>query len=152
MSLQQDIKEQMKDAMRAKDAVRLSTLRGLISAFTNELVAQKKTPQDALSDSDALAVIKRAVKQRKDSISQFESAGRGELAEGEKAELAVLMEYVPETMSQEDIEKIARAKMDELGVTDKSKMGVLMGALMKELGGKADGGDVKEVVSKLFAE
>lgn len=152
MSLQQTIKEQMKEAMRAKDSVRLSTLRGLISAFTNELVAQKKTPQDELSDADALTVIKRAVKQRKDSIAQFEGAGRSELADSEKAELAVLSEYLPETMSQEEIKKIAETKKEELGITDKSKMGMLMGALMKDLGDKADGGDVKEVVSKLFTE
>jgi len=152
MSLQQTIKEQMKDAMRAKDSVRVSTLRGLMSAFTNELVAQKKTPQDELSDQDVLTVIKRAVKQRKDSISQFESAGRSELAESEKAELTILSDYLPETMSLEDIKAIAVKKKAELDITDKGKMGMLIGALVKELGDKADGGDVKTVVNELFTE
>lgn len=150
MSLQTDIKEQMKTAMKEKNAERLSTLRGLIAAFTNELVNLGKTPQDELSDDEVLAVIKRAAKQRKDSIEQFKNAGRDDLATPEEAELAILDEFLPTLMSQEEIKPIAKAKMQELGVTDKSKMGILIGALMKELNGKADGADVKAVVEGLL--
>ena len=135
----------------AKDEVRLRTVRGLLSAFVNELVAKKMKPDEMLSDSDALAVIKRGVKQRKDSIEQFERGGRTDLAESEQAELAVLGKYLPETMSREQIRPIAEAKMKQLDITDKSKMGMLMGALSKELAGKAEGSDIKVVVDELLA-
>lgn len=150
MSLHTDIKGQLKEAMKAKDEVRLRTVRGMLTSFTNELVATGKKPQDELDDASVLNVIKRLTKQRKDSITQFEAAGRQELADAEKAELAVLESYLPQMMSQEEIEPIAKAKLAEMGVTDKSKMGVAIGAVMKELGGKADGGDVKAVVERLL--
>ncbi len=151
MTIQTDIKEQMKEAMKAKDTVKLGVVRGLSSAFTNELVKLGKMPQDELSDEDALAVIRRAVKQRKDSIEQFVSGGRPELAEDEKAELAILETYLPAMMSKEDVMTIAKAKMAEMGAVDKSKAGMFMGALMKDLKGKADGDVVKEVVDSLIS-
>jgi hypothetical protein len=150
MSLQTDIKDQMKDAMKAKDQVRLTVLRGISSAFTNELVAKKMTPQDELPDEDAMAVIKRLAKQRKDSIQQFTEAGRDELAENEQAELAVLEDFLPAMMSQDEIRPIAEAKKADLGVEDASGAGRLVGAVMGELKGQADGGDVKAVVDSLF--
>lgn len=150
MSLHEQIKGEVKEAMKAKDAVRLSVVRNMISAFTNELVATGKTPQDMLDDAGVLKVIKRLANQRKDSVEQFEKGGRPELAEGEKAELAVLEKYLPTLMSRDEIKKIALAKKEALGVTDKSKAGQLTGAIMKELAGKADGKDVKEVVEALF--
>lgn len=151
MSLHEDIKNELKDALRTKDEVRLRTIRGMLTAFTNEAVANGKTPKDMLDDDAVLSVIKRLAKQRKDSIEQFEKGGRADLASIEKDELKVLETYLPQMMSQEEIEPIVKAKMEELGVTDKSKMGVLMGAVMKECAGKADGGDVKAVVEKLLA-
>jgi uncharacterized protein YqeY len=150
MSLQIDIKEKQKEAMKAKDAVRLSVLRNISSSVTNELVSKGKTPQDELPDEDVLAVIKRLAKQRKDSIEQFEKGGREDLAEVEKAELVVLEEFLPEMMTQDAILPIAEAKKAEMGIDDASKKGMLMGALMKDLAGKADGGDVKAVVDSLF--
>jgi len=150
MSLQIDIKTQMIDAMKAKDAVKLQTLRGVLSAFTNELVNLKRTPQDELSDEEALNVIRRAVKQRKDSIEQFTTGGRPELADDEKAELAVLEAYLPLMMSEEDVMKIALEKKALMGEIDKSKAGQFMGMLMKELKGKADGDVVKKVVDKIL--
>lgn len=151
MSLHTDIKDQLKESLKAKDEVKLRTVRGMLTAFTNELVATGKKPQDELDDQSVLNVIKRLAKQRKESIVQFEGAGRNELAEAEKAELVVLESYLPQMMSQEEIELIAKAKLEEMGVTDKSKMGVAIGALMKELQGKADGGDVKSVIEKLLS-
>ncbi len=150
MSLHEQIRESLKEAMKAKDAVRLRTVRSILTAFTNELVATGKTPQDMIADDAGLAVIKRLAKQRKDSISQYEAASRNDLAEPEKEELVVLESYLPTLMSQEAIRPVAEAKKAELGVTDKSKMGILVGAIMKELGGKADGADVKAVVESLF--
>ncbi|OGD67445.1 hypothetical protein A2442_02980 [Candidatus Campbellbacteria bacterium RIFOXYC2_FULL_35_25] len=148
--LQQQIREQLTESMKARNEVRTLVLKSLLSAFTNELVAQRKKPSEALSDGDVLNVIKKAVKQRKDSVEQFSKGGREDLVQKEQAELEILSAYVPETMNKEEILKIAQAKKDQLGIEDKSKMGILMGALMKELGGKADGGDVKEVVDGLF--
>ncbi len=150
MSIQTNIKDEIKKAMLAKDTVRLSVVRGLTSAFTNELVAKGMKPQDALPDDLALAVIKRQVKQRKDSIEQFVAGGREDLAADEKAELAILEAYLPASMSKEDIKKVAVAKKAEMNVTDKTKLGQLIGAVAKELKGQADGSDIKEVVESLF--
>lgn len=150
MTLQETIKGSLKEAMMAKDTVRMTVIRGLMSAFTNELVALGRTPQDALTDDEVLAVIRRGVKQRKDAIEQFVAGGRDDLADSEKAELALLEVYLPAMMPREEIQKIAEAKKVELGIDDKSKSGMLMSTLMKELKGKADGADVKAVVEGLF--
>jgi uncharacterized protein len=150
MSLQESIKSGLKEAMMAKDSVKLTVIRGLMTMFTNELVALGRTPQDALSDDEVLTVIRRAIKQRRDSIEQFTNAGRPELAESEQSELSILESYAPKMMSQDEIKALAEAKKAELGIDDKSKSGMLMSALMKDLKGKADGGDVKAVVEGLF--
>jgi len=150
MSLHESIKGELKDALKAKDQVKLRTVRSMLTAFTNELVATSRTPQDMLKDEEVLAVIKRLAKQRKESITQYEAANRPELAEPEKEELEVLESYLPQMMSQDEIRPVAEAKKAELGIEDKSKMGMLVGAVMKELAGKADGGDVKQVVESLF--
>ena len=148
--LHQKIKDEIKEAMKAKDAVKLGVVRGLVAAFTNELVTLKRTPQDELSDEEVLNVIRRAVKQRKDSIDQFTKGGREDLAESEKAELAVLETYLPAQMGREEVVKVVKAKMTELEITDKSKVGMLMGSLMKELKGKADGDVVRSVIDELL--
>jgi uncharacterized protein YqeY len=149
--MQEQIKAKIKESMIAKDTVALNVYRGISSAFTNELVAKGKTPQDTLGDEDCMTVIKRLAKQRKDSIEQFEKGGRPELAENEKKELAVLETLLPQMMSQDEIRVVAEAKKAELNVTDKSKAGILTGAILKDLKGKADGADVKAVVDSLFA-
>jgi uncharacterized protein YqeY len=148
--LHEQIKNGIKEAMLAKDAVRLSVMRGLVTAFTNELVATGKTPQDMLSDEQALAVIARLAKQRKDSIEQFKKGNREDLVKEEKAQLAILETYLPKLMEKGEVEKIAKAKKEELNVTDPMKKGMLMSALMKDLKGKADGAVVREVVDSLF--
>jgi uncharacterized protein YqeY len=103
-----------------------------------------------IGDAEGLTVIKRLAKQRKDSIEQYEAAGRTDLSEPEKEELVVLEAYLPQLMSQDEIRPIVEAKKAELGITDKAKMGMLVGAVMKELGGKADGSDVKAIAESLF--
>lgn len=148
--LHQQIKEEIKEALRKRDKFRLSVLRGLLSSFTNDVIARRRKPDEMLKDEEALAVIKRAVKQRKESIEQFNKGGRPELAQKEQQELEMLKVYLPKTISTENIEKVARAKQQELKITDKAKMGVLMGAVMKELKGSADGAEVKKVVESLF--
>lgn len=140
----------MKTAMKAKDQVRLDTLRGALAAFTNELVAKGKKPTDEVDDDLATIVLKRLSKQRQDAIEQFTKGGRMELAEKETKELEIIKGYLPQTASREEIEKVARAKKEALGVTDTSGVGKLTGAVMKEFAGRADGNDVKEVVANLF--
>lgn len=148
MTIHKTIKNQLIEAMRAQDEVKLNTLRGLIAMFSYELIA-KKSKEVMLDDASVLTLIKRSVNQHKDSIEQFEKGGRKDLVKKEKAELTILEKYLPETMSKADIEKIVKAKIKKDGAPDIKKIGQFMGGIMKELKGKADGADVKEVVGKL---
>ncbi|MEI6022592.1 MAG: GatB/YqeY domain-containing protein [bacterium] len=148
-----EIREQLKQAMRDKDQATLDALRGVMSAFTNELVSSGKTPQDEVTDDIALKVILRTIKQRRDAIEQFEKAGRTDLADADKLQLAVLEKFQPAQMSEADITTIATAKKLELNVTDSAKIGILVGAVMKEItarGESADGAVVKKVIEQLF--
>lgn len=138
----------MVQAMKAKEATKLSVLRGLLSTFTNEAVAKKRKPDEMLSDEEALAVISRAVKQRKDSIEQYEKGSRPDLAEAEKAELAILQGYMPAQMSHDEVFVYVKEKAAASGF-DKAKAGQFMGMVMKELKGRADGMMVKEVIDSL---
>lgn len=150
MSLQEQIKNNIKEAMKSGDKVRLEVMRGLATSFTNELVAKGRTPQDILSDEEAISVITRLSKQRKDSIDQFTKGGRMDLVEEESKQLAILSEYLPKLMEVQEIEDFVKSKISELGAIDSTKKGIFMATLMKDLKGKADGAIVKEVVDKLF--
>jgi uncharacterized protein YqeY len=144
------IREDLKNAMRAKEQVKVDTLRGAITAFTNELVAKGHKPTDELSSDDMLAVLKRLAKQRKDSIDQFEKGGRPEMAAKEKEELVIIEAYLPQAASEADVEKAAREAIAEAGSVDASAIGKLTGAVMKKLGGNADGTVVRTVLQKLL--
>ena len=148
--IHEQIKNGIKEAMLAKDEVRLKALRNMSAAFTNELVTKGKKPNEILSDEEALAVITRLAKQRRDSIEQFTKGGRTDLVAEEQAELAILETYLPKMMDASEVEKIAKAKKEELGLIDPAKKGLLMSALMKDLKGKADGAAVKAAVDALF--
>ncbi len=148
--LHEQIKNGIKEAMMAHDALRLKAFRAMSSAFTNELVAKNRKPQEMLKDDEAIAVIAKLAKQRRDSIDQFRKGNREDLVKEEEAELSILKTYLPKLMNKSEIEKIARATKDKLGVINVAKKGMLMSALMKDLKGKADGGLVKEVVESLF--
>ena len=155
--MQTDIRDQMKQAMIAKDVVKLNVLRGLIAAFTNENVAKRTKPDEELTDEDALIVIQRQAKQRKDSIEQFEKGGRPELADAEKTELAFLESYLPAQMSEDEIEEYVKKKIKELESApmfqsrSRPNASGFMGLIMKELKGKADGTLVKQAVNKIFS-
>lgn len=148
--LHEQIKNGIKKAMMARDALRLASFRAMSAAFTNELVAKNRKPQEMLTDEEAIAVITRMAKQRKDSIEQFKKGNREDLVKAEEAELAILETYLPKLMDKSEVEKVARATKDKLGITDAAKKGMLMSALMKDLKGKADGSVVKVVVDLLF--
>ncbi len=150
--IQEQILESIKDAMRARDKIRLEVLRGVKTAFVNELVASNRTPQDVLTDDEALTVLTRLAKQRRESIDQFTKGDRPELAEKEASELVILEDYLPAQMSADEVRQIVEEKKAALGITDKSKMGMLMGMLMKELKGKVDGNVVRQAVEAALQE
>lgn len=150
MSLQETIKGGIKDAMKAKDTVRLNVLRGLSTAFMNYSVANGGTPQTELTDEQTIDVITKESKKRKDSIEQFTNAGRQELADNESQELEILKEFLPAMMSRDELLPIIKAKISEMNV-DKTKSGMVVGAVLKEFKGKADGDDVKSIVDELLA-
>lgn len=150
MSLHEQIRNNIKDSMKAGDKVRLEVMRSLVTAFTNELVSSGKPPQDIIGDEDAIKVITRASKQRKDSIEQFTKGNRMDLVEVESAQLKILEEFLPKLMEREEVEEFIKVKISELDTIDISKKGMFMATLMKDLKGKADGAVVKEVVDQLF--
>ena len=151
MSIYKQILEDAKGAMLKKEELRLMVLKGVKAAFTNELLVKKGPVNQELSDEDALAVIRRLVKQRKDSIDLFTKGARKDLADNEAKELKILEVYLPAQMSEADVKKVAEKKKAELNIADKSKSGMLMSAVMKELKGKADGSVVKKVIDQLFS-
>jgi uncharacterized protein YqeY len=149
--IHENLKTELKKAMIAKDAVRLSVIRGMLAGFTNELVAKRRTPQDMLTDEEAQAVVMRQVKQRKDSIAQFMDGGRPELAESEQAELAILETFLPAMMSEDEIRAFVTEKKAAAGDVPKGDAGKFTGLIMKDLKGKADGTVVKKVVDEMLA-
>ena len=150
MSIQGNIKEQIKDAMKNKDKLRLEVLRGLSAAFVNELVASGQRPDAEISDDLALKVLKRSVKQRAESAEQFKAGGRDDLAEKEEKEAEIIKEFLPEQMPEEEIEKLAQECIDETGAQGKQDFGKVMPCVMKKAGASADGAVVKSVVERLL--
>ena len=148
MSLHKQIKDGIKDAMLKKDTLRLTVLRNISSVFTNEMLAKKITAPE-LSDEDVIAIIRKLVKQRKDSIDQFTKGNRMDLVKNEEAEMKILEAFLPQMMSREEVERVVKAKIESAGTVDKAKLGQFMGGIMKELKGKADGMLVKEILEGL---
>lgn len=148
--MHENIQNQIKDALRAKDSIRLLTLRGVLTAFTNESLNLGRKPQDKLTDEEAVLVVKKLAKQRKDSIEQFEKGGRNDLAENEKKELSILEEFLPGQMKEEEIKSIVLSKKEELKIEDKSKIGILIGAVVKATSSRADGAIVKKIVEEIL--
>ena len=154
MTLHQNIKDQIKEALRAKDTIRLDTLRSLTALFQSEMMTQNIT-SEYIPDDKALALIKRSVKQHKDSIEQFDKGGRTDLSSKEKAELAILESFMPAMMSYDEIKMIAHLRVDaakSAGNFDPKATGKIVGALIKELAGKADGMLVKKAVDEIIAK
>ena len=142
--LTDQIAADLKQSMLAKDVVRTSTLRMLKSAVEYFKIEKK---QESLTDADVTAVIKKQIKQRQDSIEGFEKGGRVDLADKEKAELAILKAYLPEELSQAQLEEIVKATIAELGATTKTDMGKVMKAVQAKAAGRADNRLVSQLVS-----
>ena len=147
MTPQQRVDTDLKEAMRAKDATKLGVLRMLKSALKYAAIA-KSGAEAELSDAEVLQVIRKQAKQRQDSVESFEKGGRAELAEKEKAELAILNSYLPQQVSAEELAKVVRETIAELGATSKAQMGAVMKALQGKLGGRVDGKTLSAEVQK----
>jgi uncharacterized protein len=147
MTLPERIDSDLKDAMRAKDAVRLGVLRMLKSALKYSAI-EKSDVAAQLDDAEAVQVIRKQVKQRQDSIESFEKGGRPELAAKEKDELAILQSYLPQGLSAEDLAKIVRETIGELGATSRAQMGAVMKALQAKVAGGADGKTLSQEVQR----
>jgi uncharacterized protein len=147
MSVTQRIDEDLKDAMRAKDATKVGVLRLLKSALKYAAI-EKAGAEAELSNAEAAQVIRKQAKQRQDSIESFEKGGRAELAAKEKDELSILQSYLPQSMTAEEIAKVVRETIAEVGATSKAQMGAVMKALQPKAGGRADGKTLSQEVQK----
>ena|SRR4030042_2685291 len=149
--LHEQIENDLKVALKSGEKGKTGVLRFLISAIKNFQIEKKAQEKKYMSDEDIISVLRRQAKQRKDSIDQYEKGNRVDLAQKEKEELAILEAYLPTEMGEDEIRKTIEAKAEELGVSDKLGPGKLMGAVMKELRGRADGNVVKKIVEEKFS-
>ncbi len=148
MSLLERLNQDMKDAMRNKDKVKLSVIRMVKASLQNEAI---KLGKDELSEEEELTVLTKELKQRNDSLHEFKKAGRDDLVEKSDIELNVLQVYMPEQLSNEELEEIILQTIEEVNATSKKEMGKVMGALMPKVKGKADGTKVNQLVLKHLA-
>ena len=146
MNLKEQIGEDIKSAMKAKDKVRLETVRSIKKVIIEKEVELRVKGIDSLTSEDEIQVLVQQAKQRKDAIAQYLKAGREDLANQEKAELAIIETYLPEQISDEELEKIVTDIINKLGATTAKDFGKVMGSAMKELKGKADGKKIQELV------
>jgi uncharacterized protein YqeY len=147
MTLQERVDVDLKEAMRAKDPTKLGVLRMLKSALKYAAIA-KSGAESELSDAEAIQVIRKQAKQRQDSVESFEKGGRAELADKEKEELAILNTYLPQGMSPDELAKVVRETIAELGATSKAQMGAVMKALQAKVAGRANGKTLSAEVQK----
>ncbi|HTN93326.1 MAG TPA: GatB/YqeY domain-containing protein [Gallionella sp.] len=148
MSLKQQITEDMKTAMRAKDTARLGAIRLLLAAMKQREVDERIE----LSDADVIAIIEKMNKQRRDSISQYEAAGRQDLADAEKFEMRVLATYMPQQLSEAEIGAAVAEAIAATGATGQQDMGKVMGMLKPKLAGRADMGKVSALIKTQLAK
>jgi uncharacterized protein YqeY len=146
MSIKDQIMADLKQAMKNKEQDKLRVLRSIKSKLLEREISERKEGEASLSDEQTIEVLMKAAKQRKESIEQFEKGDRNDLADAEKAELEIIDSYLPEMLSEEEVRDAAREKIEELGANDMSDMGQVMGTLMQELKGKAEGSVVSKVV------
>jgi len=150
MSLKERVSDEIKTAMKAKDKLRLETVRGIKKVIIEKESDIRATGREELTEEEELAIVMQLAKQRRDSIKQFTDAGRDELADKEAKELEILGEYLPAQLSEADIEAAVEEAIAQTGATSMRDMGKVMGPVMKKLQGQADGGKVQAIVkSKL---
>ena len=152
MSLKEKLAEDLKAAMRAKDAVRLRTIRSLRAALMEREIAERQGGEATLTEEQELAVVQKQAKQRRDALEQYEQAGREDLAAKEREELEVLKEYLPRQLGEDEVRAVVARIVAETGAASPRDMGKVMGLAMKELRGKADGRMVQAVARELLSE
>jgi hypothetical protein len=145
-NIHEGLKEQLKESMKAGEKTKVSVIRDLLTAFANEAIKLGKKAQGILDDDEAIKIINTKAKQRKDSIESFEKGGRDDLVQKEKEELKIINEYLPEQLSDEEIEKIVIEVIKEAGAESMAEMGQVMSKVMEKVGIKADGSKVSAVV------
>lgn len=148
MAIQEQILADLKQAMKNKEQDRLTVLRSLKSKLLEREISERKGGEARLSDEQVIEVLMKAAKQRKESIDQFKEGGRDDLVANEQKELEIIESYLPEMLSEQEIRDIAKQKIDELGAQNMADMGKVMGVLMQELKGKAEGSVVSKVVKE----
>lgn len=144
MSLQEQISAALKDAMRARDEVKMATLRLVLTAIKN----REKEARSLLEDQEVISVITIQIKQRRESIEQYRQAGREDLAQREESELQILQGYMPEQVSEEEISNTLDEIIAEVGAVSMKDMGKVMKAAMAKLAGKAEGGAINAMVKE----
>ena len=149
-TLSDQVTEDIKTAMRAKDTTALGTLRALKSAIKNSAI-EKGGADAVLDDAEVTIVIRKQIKQRQDSINQFEQAGRAELAEKEKAEMEVLEKYLPAALTQDEIDQAVTEAIAETGASSRADMGKVMKVVQEKTGGRADGKTLSQAVQSKLA-
>jgi uncharacterized protein len=147
MTLQEKIDSDLKEAMKAKEAERLSVLRMVKSAMMNVAI-EKHGAGGKLADSDAIAVLRKQVNQRQDSVAGFEKGGRPELAEKERREIGILSSYLPQPLTAEEVASIVQTAIAESGASSKAQMGQVMKIVNEKAAGRADGRTLSEAVQK----
>jgi len=152
MGIQEQILDDLKHSMKNKQEDRLRVLRSLKSKLQEKEISERKEGKATLSDEQVVEVLMKAAKQRKESIEQFQEGGRDDLVSKEQKELEIIESYLPEMLSEEEIRDIAKQKIEALGAENMSDMGKVMGALMNELKGKAEGGLVSKVVKEELSD
>lgn len=148
MGLKETILDELKSAMKNKDAERLQVLRSLKAKILEKEISERKGGESDISDEQVLEVLMKAGKQRKESIDSFEKGGREDLVEKEKAELAIIEEFLPKMMSEDEVRAAVRDQIKKMGASDMSDMGKVMGVMMGKLKGKAEGSVVSRVVKE----
>lgn len=146
MSLKDRISDEIKTAMKAKDKLRLETVRGIKKVILEKESEIRAKGREDLNEEEELAVLTQLAKQRRDSITQYNDAGRPELADKEAQELTILEEYLPAQLSDAEVEAVIDEVIAEVGASGPRDMGKVMGPAMKRLQGKADGGKVQAIV------
>jgi uncharacterized protein YqeY len=149
MSIVDEVSTQLKEAMKAREKLRLSALRSIRALLLNEM---KKDNSEDLDDEVSITLLRRLEKQRGESIEAFETAGRTEQVEGEKAEREIIRSFLPQLADEDSTRKIVEAAIDATGASNPKEMGRVMGAVMKEHKGKVDGTLVKRIASELLTE
>ncbi len=147
MSIKERLQQDLKESLKKKDTIRLNTIRSIINAIKNKEIDLRKE----VTEEEIYAILNSLAKQRRESIEQYEKGGRQDLVDQEKRELEIILEYLPEQLSEKEIEKIVKETIEEVGASSMKDLGKVMKAIMPKVKGRADGKKVNEIVRSLLS-